>query len=164
MNINLTKKAVGIDRLRISDDGQHVTNGHWMCKRSILKQAALLTSVEAVKALYPRCDDVEMIPASSIDSVVPYYSEPVIYTRTRWIQTDHMLGVDAVLFVAEEPERENDSQVWIQRRYVELFGLEEVTGQCAAGDASLDPVMVGNRDDWEVVVMPQRIPYQEGLR
>ena len=162
--INLSKKAVGSGRLRISEDGEHITNGHWLCKRSILKQAALLTSVEAIKAMFPRADDVSTIPVASMDAVVPYYTNPVTYTRTRWIQSDYAIGVDTVLFVAEAALQKDDSQVWIQRQYVDLFGLEEVTSQRAAGTAIIEPVMVGDRDDWKVIVMPQRLPYREGLR
>ncbi len=154
--INLTKKAVGDSPIRISDDGQHVTNGHWACRRDLLKQAALLVSVEAVQAMFPRAE-VSTVTAESMDSVVPHFGNPVVYSKTSWVRTDGM--GDTVLFAGK-----NGSQVWLNRRYVDLFGLEEVVSECADGKVGLSPVMVGERSEWQVIVMPQRYPYQEGLR
>lgn len=154
--INLTKKLVGNGRIRITSDGKYVSNGHWACRRELLKQAALLTSVEAIEALYPRAR-VDDVTPRQMEQVIPYYSEPVNYVRTRWIQAGP-LG-DAVLFAAGD-----GSQVWLDRRYVEMFDLWEVTGESEPGKVTLTSVMVGERSDWNVVVMPQRLDYQESLK
>lgn len=152
---NLTKKAVGDGRIRITTDGQHVANGHWACRRDLLKQAALLTTIESIQALYPRAT-VDELPPDLMDQVIPHFQEPITYERTIWMRTNAM--GDVVLFTAK-----NGSQVWIRREYADLFCLESVTSECADGDVTLTPVMVGERDEWQVVVMPLHLPYQEGL-
>ena len=156
--INLTKKAVGDSRLRISDDGQHVTNGHWAIKKSLLKQAALLTTVEAAQALFPRAV-VESMSADMMKLVVPNHSDPVTYDKTHWIQcTDYQ---EAVLFVGGD---DGDSQMWISRRYVDMFKLEAFVSQAAPGKVGRDPGLVGERDDWNLIIMPLLMDYQPGLR
>jgi len=158
--INLTKKAVGDGMLRLSECGTHITNWHWACRRELLKQAPLLSTVEAVQAMFPRAS-VQTVPADSVNSVVPYYRQPVTYTRTHWVQTCGNSGDDAVLFTGGE---DNKSQVWIDRKYVDLFDLDTLTGEECSGDTTIDALMVGTRDDWQILVMPKRLYYQEGLR
>jgi hypothetical protein len=158
--INLTKKAVGAGMLRLSECGTHITNGHWACRRELLKQAALLTTVEAIEAMFPRAS-VQTVPASSVDSVVPHFGNPVTYTRTNWVQTCPNGMGDAVLFVGG---KDNKSQAWVDRTYADLFDLDEVTGEECSGDTTINTLMVGTREDWQVLVMPKRLYYQEGLR
>jgi hypothetical protein len=158
--INLTKKVVGDGTLRLSDGGKFVTNGHWICHRDMLKQGPELTSVEAVKALYPRAERVQVMPEDSMERVVPTFGNPVVFTKTRWIQDGGCRNDDSVLFVAKD-----GSQTWIARIYVNMFDLDEVVSQSCPGDAGIDPVIVGTgKSDWKVCVMPKRIGYQEGLK
>ena len=174
--INLTKKAVGGGLLRLTTDGQHITNGHWACRLDIVKQAALLTNVDAAKAMFPKAASVEEITPGQMDQIVPGEHAKVKFVRTHWIQTGGCghSDYDAVLFIAEErptrsglQEKDLDkgpTQLWIDRRYVNLFGLEEVYSYSHPGDISLDPGCV--RDDegvWQILVMPKRLPYQKGL-
>jgi hypothetical protein len=136
--INLTKKAVGGGRLRLTTDGTHITNGHWAARLDLFKQAPLLTSVDACKALYPR-SDVEEITPSLMDAIVPGTHAKVKFKRTHWIQVCPG-GEDSVLFVAEEEwsgfseEKKalGPTQLWINRRYVDLFDLEEVESSTLA--------------------------------
>jgi hypothetical protein len=156
--INLTKKVVGSGRLRLSEGGEFVTNGHWLCRRSMLKQGPELTSVEAAKALYPRAYDVQLVPDASVERVVPNFGNPVVFERTRWIQFADK-GDETVLFVAKD-----GSQIWIDRRYVELFNLEEITSQSCPGEVSIDPAIVGtNKSDWTVCVMPKRLDFMKEI-
>jgi hypothetical protein len=155
MQINLTKKAVADGHLRLSECGTHFTNGHWACRRELLKQAPLLTTVEAVQAMFPRAD-VSTVPADHVAQVVPHYGTPVTFTKTRWIQ--ECAGDDAVLFRAED-----GSQLWIDRRYVALFSLEEITSESTPDDVGLSPAMVGERSEWQIIVMPKRLEFQKGL-
>jgi hypothetical protein len=158
-NINLTKKAVGDRRLLLSENGEIVSNGHWACKRAMLKQAPLLCNVEAAQATYPKAD-VGTIPDDHIAQIVPKYSEPITYSRTQWASVSR--AGDAILFVGSDDE----SQIWINRTYVDLFDLESVKAPACPGDECLDPgvVAVDDSGDWDVIVMPMRIGYQEGLK
>lgn len=160
--INLTKKAVGDGPLHIVADGVHITNGHWACKLSLLKQAALLTSVEAAQALFPRAE-VKAMDTKHFHYAVPDFGEPITYVRTKWATTDGYNG-DTVLFVGKE---DSESQMWIARTYVDMFDLEEVTSnRCnphGPKHTNFDPGIVGTPDDWSVIVMPVRSEYQEGL-
>ncbi len=173
--INLTKKAVGSGLLRLTTDGQHITNGHWACRLDIVKQAALLTTVDAAKAMFPKAASVEEITPSHMASIVPGDDRKVKFVKTRWIQ-DGGLGRDddAVLFIAEEKvtrsgfseggEDKGPTQLWLQRCYVDLFNLEEVYSYSHPGDISLDPGCVCDGEGvWQVIVMPKRLPYQKGL-
>jgi len=157
-HINLTKKAVGSGRLLLSDDGQHITNGHWACKRAMLKQAALLTSVEALAAMYPSAT-ADTIKADNVRQISPRYADPITYSKTQWVK--ELSCGDAVLFVGTD----RTSQVWLDRTYVKLFDLESVKAPpCDEGSVCLDPVCVGDGDDWDVLVMPMMESYQEGLQ
>ena len=173
--INLTKKAVGSGLLRLTSDGQHITNGHWACRMDIVKQAPLLTSVDACKALFPK-SDVKLIEPDHMSAIVRGTHAEVKFVKTHWIQTGHSGhgDYDSVLFIAEErPTRsgfnEGDkdkgpTQLWIDRRYVDLFGLEEVFSHSSPGDITLDPGCVRDEEGvWQIIVMPKRLPYQEGL-
>ena len=155
--INLTKKALGNGAMmRLSDDGKFVTNGHWLCRRSLLKQGPALVSVEAAQALYPAAA-VSAVPGSDVERVVPDYGDPVVYSRTRWMQD---AGDDAVLFRAKD-----GSQIWINRRYVDLFNLEDIVSQSCPGEVCIDPAVVGTgKSDWTVAVMPMRLDYHEGVK
>jgi hypothetical protein len=165
-HINLTKKVIGAGPLHISEDCTVITNGHWACKRDLLKQAPLLTSVDALKAMFPKAECRE-IPDASVAGVLPRYSDPIIYTRTPWVRTSRGSSdvrtsrgsSDAVLFVGE-----TDSQMWISRIYVDLFELEEVKAPACSGKVCQAPGVVGDGDDWTVLVMPMREDYQEGLK
>lgn len=157
--VNLTKRAVSkCYTLKLTDDGQYVTNGAWAAARGVFKNAALLGSVDSMKALFPRLkDDIEEIPRDRMDMVVPRFSAPVTYRRSEWIRVH--AGEESCLFTADD-----GSQVWLNRRIVELFGLDCVTGESTGGDdASLDPVMVGPRSEWSVIVMPMRLGFVKEL-
>ena len=171
--INLTKKAVGGGRLRLTTDGTHITNGHWACRKDILKQAPLLTSVEATQAMFPR-SNVEEITPSHMDAIVPGTHAKVKFQRTKWMQVCPG-GEDSVLFIADErPTRsgfneadkdKGPTQLWICRRYVDLFDLEEVESYSHPGDVSLDPGCVRDEEGvWQVIVMPKRLEYVKGLK
>lgn len=154
--INLTKKALGNGALlRLSDDGKFITNGHWLCRRSLLKQGPALTSVEAAQALYPAAD-VKSVPGADAERVVPTYGTPVVFKRTRWMQ---YAGDDSVLFLADD-----GSQIWINRRYVDLFKLEEITSESCPGEVALSPAVVGTgKSDWQIAVMPMRLDFMKDV-
>lgn len=154
--INLTKKVIGNGKLRISEDRQYVTNGHWLCRRDLCKQLELLGSLEAARAYYSRAKVAEVSDAH-VRQVLPRYKNPITYTRTSWIQ---IVGdIDAVLFVGDE-----DSQIWIDRTYVDLFDLDEIAAPLSAGKASLDPGVVKHGGECQIVIMPVHAKYQGGLR
>ena len=154
--INLTKKALGNGALlRLSDDGKFIANGHWLCRRSMIKQGPALTSVEAAQALYPAAD-VKSVPGQDVERVVPTYGSPVVFKRTRWMQ-GMAAGEDSVLFIADD-----GSQTWINRRYVDLFKLEEITGESCPGEVSISPAIVGTgKSDWQIAVMPMRLDFMK---
>jgi hypothetical protein len=156
MNINLTKRIVGDDDLRLSDCGTYVSNGHWMCRRDLLKQAPLLATKEAFQAMFPR-SNVTVVQADLFNRLIPHYSNPVVFTKTCWI--NEVAGQDAVLFTAKD-----DTQVWIARQYVNLFSLVSFTSESAPGKMITTPVIVGEPGDCKVLVMPTVRYYQEGLR
>jgi hypothetical protein len=159
-HINLTKTALGSGRLLLSEDGQVVTNGHWACKRALLKQGPMLVSVEAAQALFPKAD-VSTIKDDHYKQIVPRYPEPMEYTKTQWVSVG--TGYDSCesqLFIGED----GTSQLWIDRKYVKLFDLETVTSSATPGKCCLDPCMVDHADDWSFIVMPTRCDYQEGLK
>ena len=111
--------------------------------------------------MFPRVDNVEEISRDRMEQVVPCYCDPVVYKRTGWIRFNNNGQEEACLFIADDL-----SQIWIARKTVELFKLDTVTGQSMNGKkaSSLDSVMVGSRDEWQVIVMPVRLDYQEGLQ
>lgn len=158
-NINLTKKVVGDGRLLLSENGEVVSNGHWACKRGMLKQAPLLCTVEAAQATYPKAD-VATIPDSHVEQITPRYVDPIMYSRTNWANVS---GTgDAILFVGSD----NESQIWLNRDYVKTFDLESVKAPACPGEICLDPgvVAIDDSGDWDVLVMPMRIEYLEGAK
>ena len=159
-NINLTKKTLGTGRLLLSEDGKVITNGHWACKRDLLKQGPMLVSVEAAQALFPKAE-VKTIENDHYKRIVPKFSEPMEYTRTQWVAVG--TGYDSCesqLFIGKD----GTSQMWIDRTYVKMFDLDTVMSSSNPGQSCMDPCMVGEGDDWSFLVMPTRTDYQEGLK
>jgi hypothetical protein len=162
MNINLTKKVVGDGCLILSEDAEHLTNGHWAAKRGLFKQAALLGTVDTLKAMFPKADVRDPMSMDQFHRVVPTFKAPVEYRDTGWVQAGpggSYQGSDTVLFRADD-----GSQLWIDRDYVKLFGLEVVTSQACPNAECLDPARVGPADDWSVIVMPKRIGFAAEFR
>lgn len=156
---NLTKKIIGDGVLRLSEDGEHITNGHWLCRRELLKQAPQLTSVESARAFYPKAD-VKMLRNPEVSAVIPKMFDPITVTRTEWIKT--MSGEnDAVLFVGG---KDDALQLWISRVYVDLFEIEELVIESDRTHRDWSPGLMMKGDEWQVCVMPMRIPDQPGLR
>ena len=158
--INLTKKVVGDGCLKLSEDGVYITNGHWLCRRDILKQGAELNSVEALKLAYPKCLDVKLVHDSSVAQVVPKFSDPMKVTVTHWIKTCAGAN-DAVLFVGG---KDDAVQLWVSRRYVDAFKIDELVIETPNEWSCWSPGLVMKGDEWQVCVMPMRIPDQPGLR
>lgn len=157
-NINLTKKVVGDGRLLLSENGEIVSNGHWACKRGMLKQAPLLCTVEAAQATYPKAT-VTTIPDDHVAQITPRYQDPITYSRTHWASVSNT--GDAILFVGSD----NESQLWLNREYVKVFELESVKAPAYPGECCLDPGVVSIRDgDWDVLVMPMRVDYLAGAK
>ncbi len=154
--INLTKKAVGDGHLRVTTDGQFITNGHWACRLSLVKQAPFLTTLEAARAFFPRAD-VDPMEPEVLSMVIPRYSSPTVYTRTRWVDTTG--DDDSCLFTAK-----SGSQLWLARKYVDLFDLDAVTSECVEGDAACsEAASVGEGAEFQVLVMPKRIDFVKDL-
>lgn len=161
-HINLTKKAVGDRNLMLSPDRDYLTNGHWAAKRDLFKQAALLGSTDALKAMFPKANvQDDPIPADHWKQVQPKYKAPVEYYKTSWIKDGGggYRGSDSVLFQADD-----GSQMWIDRDFVKLFDLEVVTSESCPNAECLDPGRVGPEDDWSVLVMPKRIGFEAAFR
>lgn len=158
-HINLTKKALGSGRLLLSEDGEVVTNGHWACKRVLLKQGPILVSVEAAQALFPKAE-VSKIENDHYKRIVPSFQKPMEYTRTEWVSVGTGYNsCESQLFLGKD----GTSQLWIDRTYVNLFDLETVTSSENPGECCMDPCMVDHEDDWSFLVMPTRVDYKEGL-
>jgi hypothetical protein len=156
--INLTKKIVGEGTLRLSDDGVHVTNGHWLCRRELLKQAEQLASLATTEALYPKAV-VKVVRAKDVERVIPDFGVPTDFERTNWSQRTGY--TEAVLFVGGKDRK---SQIWLDRVYVEMFDLRIVVSEECSEDVSMSPAVVRDKEGvWQVAVMPMRLKYQEGL-
>ena len=160
-HINLTKKAVGDGTLILSEDKEHLTNGHWAAKRDLFKQAPLLCSKDALQAMFPKADVRDLMPAEKFHQVVPTFCDPVEYHNTGWVKAGSggYRGSDTVLFRADD-----GGQMWVDRDFVKMFDLEVLTSQSCPNDECLSPGRVGGSDDWSVIVMPKRLGFEPAFR
>lgn len=154
--IKITKKLVGDKSLQISSDLTMVSGGAWAVKMHLVHNAALLSSVAACEALYPRANVREFDP-EIMHGTARRMPELIDYTLTKWICIDD--DADCCLFTGA-----NGAQLWLKREFVKAFGLHTVRGESADGKMCMGPVIVGTRDDWDIIIGAMRIDYQKGLQ
>ena len=157
----LNSSFIGSDHLRLSTGGKYITNGQWACRRLACKKSQLLETVAQLECLFPKAA-IELINEQQIEQHHKYAGRALFdYHRTHWVYSNDE-GDDAVLFVGGHADT---YQLWLARRYVSKFELECVQSEAPSkeGEVSTGPAIVGDPDDWDVIVMPMRMVYQEGL-
>lgn len=122
------------------ESSDYLSNGHWMVRKALL--------------FYDYKIDTEELEDDSAERVIPKDTSLKI-TRTNLIESCGDIckkEFDTVIFHGKD-SKERDVFVGFNRRYVEIFNLEELYGKDAGSAFTVDP------ETHNVIIMPKRVTF-----
>jgi hypothetical protein len=140
-----------------------ITNGHWALRKTRVQNEAIAVSVDTVKAFNSKAD-VATVEDSFVERVTtpPKNLMLLRFNRTRinLSRSDSKHISDISLFLSDDKK----NVAWLDREYVELFGLETLWGHPNAETQAVESAVFVEREDSDLTIMPIRAPEKSELR
>ena len=148
--ITLPKSFLSGHPLRISP--KVVSNGHWLVRKTALRDSTPFASIETTRVYAPRAEYVTELRDDAVDQLVP--GEALVFQRSAiaHIEDD---GRVMVLFTGTDGER-----AWVNLEYADRLDLTTLYGFSRGYDRKagyhVGGLKDGTGDDWKVIIMTCR--------